>query len=86
MPIKRSIMVEGLKTSVSLEVAFWQSLKDIASARELSLADLATEIGRRRPRGNLSSAMRTYVLEYYRSMALAAAQPAGNASSPYQEL
>jgi len=65
---KRSITVDGHQTSISLEDEFWQELGTIAGARELSLNALVTEIDRVRssPRGgggNLSSALRVYVLK-----------------------
>jgi predicted DNA-binding ribbon-helix-helix protein len=65
--VKRSIVIAGHKTSVSLEDAFWQGLKDIASAREMTLSDLAATIDSDRHHGNLSSAIRLFVLEYYRT-------------------
>ena len=59
---KRSVMIAGHHTSVSLEDAFWQALKQIADARGRSINRLITEIDARR-RGNLSSAIRVFVLE-----------------------
>ena len=59
---KRSVMLAGHHTSVSLEDAFWQALKQIADARGRSINRLITEIDARR-RGNLSSAIRVFVLE-----------------------
>ena len=59
---KRSVMIAGHHTSVSLEEAFWQALKQIADARGRSINRLITEIDARR-RGNLSSAIRVFVLE-----------------------
>lgn len=58
---KRSIVVAGHRTSVSLEGAFWKQLAVIAARRSMSVAQLATEIDRRRT-GNLSSAIRVFVL------------------------
>jgi len=65
--VKRSIVVAGHKTSVSLEDAFWQGLKDIAHAREMTLSDLVATIDTDRHEGNLSSAIRLFVLEHYRT-------------------
>jgi predicted DNA-binding ribbon-helix-helix protein len=62
---KRSVNVAGHATSVSLEGAFWDALKEIAEARRLSLASLIAEIDSERE-GNLSSALRVYVLEDWR--------------------
>ncbi|MFQ5957852.1 MAG: ribbon-helix-helix domain-containing protein [Alphaproteobacteria bacterium] len=60
---KRSVVIAGHKTSVSLEGAFWEALKDIADARGLSLNRLIAEIDQGRS-GNLSSAIRVHVLEH----------------------
>ena len=64
--IKRSIVIAGHKTSVSLEDAFWQGLKEIAAARHVSLAELIGAIDGGRRDGNLSSAIRLFVLDHYR--------------------
>ena len=64
--VKRSIVIAGHKTSVSLEDAFWQGLKQIASERELTLSDMVAAIDTDRRQGNLSSAIRLFVLDYYR--------------------
>ncbi|MDJ0948277.1 MAG: ribbon-helix-helix domain-containing protein [Alphaproteobacteria bacterium] len=58
---KRSVMVAGHRTSVSLEDAFWSALQEIAGQRGLSLNALVTEIDRTRS-SNLSSAIRVFVL------------------------
>jgi predicted DNA-binding ribbon-helix-helix protein len=63
---KRSIVIGGHKTSVSLEEAFWSGLKEIAGRRSITLSDLASEINRTRNQGNLSSAIRLQVLAHYR--------------------
>ena len=65
--IKRSIVLAGHKTSVSLEDAFWNALKEIASRRHMHLSDLVGSIDAKRLDGNLSSAIRLYVLGYYRA-------------------
>ena len=62
---KRSIRVAGHKTSVTLEGPFWDLLGDIATERGISINRLITEIDRDRS-GNLSSAIRVYVLERLR--------------------
>jgi predicted DNA-binding ribbon-helix-helix protein len=64
--VKRSIVIAGHKTSVSLEDAFWQGLKQIASERDLTLSDMVAGIDTDRRQGNLSSAIRLFVLDYYR--------------------
>jgi predicted DNA-binding ribbon-helix-helix protein len=63
--IKRSIVIAGHKTSVSLEDAFWKALKEIANTRELTLSDMVAAIDTDRRHGNLSSAIRLFVLDYY---------------------
>lgn len=67
--VKRSIVVAGHKTSVSLEEAFWNGMKEISAARNLTLSDLVGEIDTNRQQGNLSSAIRLFVLDYFRSRA-----------------
>ena len=66
--IKRSIVIAGHKTSVSLEDAFWKGLKEIATSRDMTLSDLVATIDTDRRHGNLSSAIRLFVLEYYRKL------------------
>jgi predicted DNA-binding ribbon-helix-helix protein len=66
--IKRSIVIAGHKTSVSLEDAFWKGLKEIATTRDMTLSDLVATIDTDRRHGNLSSAIRLFVLEYYREL------------------
>jgi predicted DNA-binding ribbon-helix-helix protein len=65
--VKRSIVIAGHKTSVSLEDAFWNGLKEIAGGREVPLSDLVSSIDGDRRHGNLSSAIRLFVLDHYRS-------------------
>ena len=69
---KRSIVIEGHKTSVSLEDAFWTTLKDIAHERGQTLSQLIAAIDKDRHQGNLSSAIRLFVLDYFKSRAMAA--------------
>jgi predicted DNA-binding ribbon-helix-helix protein len=59
---KRSIVIAGHRTSISLEDAFWQALKTTAAARQISLASLVTQIDATRGTANLSSAIRVFVL------------------------
>ena len=65
--VKRSIVIAGHKTSVSLEDAFWTGLKEIAGGRDITLSDLVASIDTDRRAGNLSSAIRLFVLDYYRT-------------------
>jgi len=64
---KRSIVVAGHKTSVSLEDAFWKALKEIAVLRGKTLSDLVASIDGARAHGNLSSAIRLFVLSHYQA-------------------
>ena len=63
---KRSVTIDGHRTSVSLEDAFWAELSAIAEQRGLSLNALVAEIDHGRIPGNLSSALRLFVLEELR--------------------
>jgi predicted DNA-binding ribbon-helix-helix protein len=65
--VKRSIVIAGHKTSVSLEDAFWKCLKEIAGNRKKTLSDLVASIDTDRHAGNLSSAIRLFVLDHYRA-------------------
>jgi predicted DNA-binding ribbon-helix-helix protein len=76
--VKRSVVVGGHKTSVSLEQAFWNGLKEIASNRKVTLSELVGSIDSGRDRGNLSSAIRLFVLDHYRAQIEA---PAGAPSA-----
>ena len=71
---KRSVVVAGHPTSVSLEPAFWDALKELGAARGLSMAALIAEIDRDRS-GNLSSAIRVHVLDALRHRAAAKPPP-----------
>jgi len=64
--IKRSVVLNGHKTSVSLEQPFWLELKSIAAERKIPLHRLISMIDANRQRHNLSSALRLFVLEKYR--------------------
>jgi predicted DNA-binding ribbon-helix-helix protein len=64
--VKRSIVLAGHKTSVSLEDEFWRGLKEIAGKRLITLSTLVDTIDAQRQQGNLSSALRLFVLNHYR--------------------
>jgi len=64
--IKRTVMVGGHKTSISLEDEFWSGLKEIAQAQGASLAQILAEIDTTREQKNLSSAIRLFVLSHVR--------------------
>jgi predicted DNA-binding ribbon-helix-helix protein len=65
--VKRSIVIAGHKTSVSLEDAFWRALKEISLGRRMTLSSLVTAIDVERQQGNLSSCLRLFVLNFYRN-------------------
>lgn len=64
---KRSLQIGSRKTSITVEDAFWDALKQISAETGDSVGDLITRIDRRRDHPNLSSAVRLFVLHYYRS-------------------
>ena len=70
--IKRSIVVDGHKTSVSLEDAFWSSLKEIAHGQCVTLSQLVATIDLARQQSNLSSAIRLFVLDRARARTISA--------------
>ena len=64
--IKRSVVINGHKTSVSVEDQFWAALKEIAAERQVSLYELIAMVDHDRGEvGNLSSALRLFVLSRY---------------------
>ena len=63
--VKRSMVVSGRKTSVSLEEPFWQDLAAIATERGTTVSDLVSAIDTDRQFGNLSSTVRLFVLEHH---------------------
>jgi predicted DNA-binding ribbon-helix-helix protein len=66
---KRSISVNGNRTSVSLEDEFWQGLREIAKKEGRAIAELVEQINRETHSGNLSSAIRVFVLKRFRASA-----------------
>jgi len=66
--VKRSIVVAGHKTSVSLEDAFWKGLKEIANQRDMTVSQLVASIDSDRRHGNLSSGIRLFVLNHFRAL------------------
>ncbi len=63
--VKRSVKIAGHSTSVSLEKEFWDELKRIAAEKNLSVNSMIEEIDTQRS-GNLSSALRLFVLQWYK--------------------
>jgi predicted DNA-binding ribbon-helix-helix protein len=68
--VKRSVVIDGHKTSVSLEEPFWTDLKKIAHTQQATLSELVTKIDGTREQGNLSSAIRLFVLQHFRNFVL----------------
>jgi predicted DNA-binding ribbon-helix-helix protein len=67
-PVKRSLTLQGHRTSVSLEAAFWDEFRRLAAAEGKSVNALAAEIdAARTPPGSLASAIRVRVLEALKS-------------------
>jgi predicted DNA-binding ribbon-helix-helix protein len=65
---KHSITINGHRTSITLEAAFWDSLKEIAAAENKSLTALIVSIDGAQPE-NLSGALRVFILNHYKSRA-----------------
>ena len=64
--VKRSVVISGHKTSVSLEDPFWTALREIAIEHDFTLSGLVARIDTTRQNANLSSAIRLFVLDFYR--------------------
>jgi predicted DNA-binding ribbon-helix-helix protein len=64
--IRRPIIIAGRMTGVTVEDAFWKGLKEIAKRRHETLSHLVASIDADRQHANLSSAIRLYVLAFYR--------------------
>jgi predicted DNA-binding ribbon-helix-helix protein len=81
---KRSVVLAGHRTSISLEAEFWQALREVAGARLLSVNALVASVdaarGPARP-ANLSSALRVFILDCYRRGELPLRSLAGEAES-----
>ena len=68
--LKRSVVLRGHKTSISVEDAFWSSVKEIAASGQMSVSELISAIDSERHHGNLSSSIRLFVLNFYREQLL----------------
>ena len=64
-PVKRSFTLAGHRTSISLEAAFWDALREAAAVEGLSLAMLVARIDAARGSAGLSGAVRVWVLDYF---------------------
>lgn len=65
-PVKRSFTIGGHRTSISLEAPFWDALREIAKREKKSLAQLVQGVDSGRGDGGLSSAVRIWILSYFR--------------------
>ena len=74
-PVKRSFAIKGHATSISLEAQFWDALKEAAARERLPLAALVARIDTERGTAGLSSAVRVWLLAYYRRLAAGAVTP-----------
>ncbi len=82
--VKRSIVIAGHKTSVSLEDEFWSGLKEIARGQRATLSKLVGDVDTRRQHGNLSSTIRLFVLDHYRTRMAALASGRAELDGPLQ--
>jgi len=67
--LKRSIIISGHKTSISLEDEFWDGLREIAAQQGVTMSTLVTTLDTNRQHLNLSSMIRLFVLDHYRAQA-----------------
>lgn len=68
-PEKRSFSIQGHRTSISLESAFWDALKEAAAEDDTTLAGLINSIDKTRGEAGLSSAVRVWLLERLKARA-----------------
>jgi predicted DNA-binding ribbon-helix-helix protein len=80
--IKRSIVIQHRKTSVSLENEFWHAFKEIARERDMNLSDLVAAVKSERQNSNLSSAVRVFVLDFYRQICQRTSNPCSRDLEP----
>ena len=73
--VKRSVVIAGHKTSVSLEQPFWDVIREIAAAEQTTMSAVLRRVDNARERANLSSAVRVFVLDYVRGRARFAGRP-----------
>ena len=65
--IKRSVNIRGRRTSLSLEDEFWDGLHEVARHKNLTVSELVATIASGRGRNNLSSAVRVFVFNHFRT-------------------
>jgi predicted DNA-binding ribbon-helix-helix protein len=76
--VKRSVIIGGHKTSVSLEAPFWDGLKEIAGFRHVPLTEVLQKIDTGRDNSNLSSAIRIFVFAHFDALAAGEPRPHGS--------
>lgn len=79
--VKRSVVIGGHKTSVSLEEPFWNEVRAIADAQRVTVSNLLRRIDHERQNTNLSSAIRVFVLQHVREQVNA--EHRKNSSAPW---
>lgn len=79
--VKRSIKLDGHKTSISLEDVFWTELKEIAHFQNVTVSSLVRAIAAKRKQGNLSSAIRVFVVEHLQNREKSSGLPHSNGST-----
>lgn len=78
-PVKRSFSIRGHRTSISLEEPFWDALREAAQRENVAVAALVADIdATRRQDGGLSTAIRVWILDYYRRAGIAHSYDGGN--------
>ena len=82
--IKHSIVLRRCKTSVSLEDGFWESLRKIADERGETLSSLVSGIDASRQNANFSSAIRVFILEFYKARSAQQSQAFQQQAIPIQ--
>jgi len=73
--IKRSVIRNGHKSSISLEDQFWDALREIADDKQVAISTLVATIDHTRTTSNLSSAIRVFVLDHFRRSDRARKEP-----------
>jgi len=67
--LRRNVTVSGRRTSVSLEVAMWEALRELCDRERLTAAELFTLVDQKREEASLASALRIFALTYFRLLA-----------------
>ena len=80
--VKHSVVINGHKTSVSLEPAFWSIVREIAATENTTVSAVLRRVDSERQHSNLSSAVRVYVLEHVRALVMGQEMPASTLPPP----